>query len=135
MVMKEWFIRGVCSVLLLMSSCGRSAVYSLYTYLHQSWKKRVLQNQTFFRFSAISVLFSAKFLPNLSKFYQISPNFTKVYKSLPNFTKFNQIKVQISDLRNFVALFQIVVIYAFFFRQICIPKKSGLTKKANSEFI
>ena len=68
----------------------------------------------FFRFSAISVLFSAIFFPNHSKFDQISPNFTKVYKSLhnlpnftkflPNFTKFYQINVQISDLRNFVAI-------------------------------
>ena len=49
---------------------------------------RVLQNPNF----------SAKCLPNLSNFDQISPNFTKVYKSLPNFTKFNQIFTKVEQI-------------------------------------
>ena len=102
----------------------------------QSWKKRVLR-----------VLQNPPFLdspPNLSCFppnsYQILPNFTNFYQSLPTFTKFTKFYqifttfhqslphfYQVSDLRS-LSQFQIVVIYMYF-RQICIPKKSGLTKK------
>ena len=63
----------------------------------QSWKKMVLwvlQNPTFFRFSAKSVRFFGKLLQNLQNFtkYYIMlpnlPNFTKFHKILPNITKF-----------------------------------------------
>ena len=46
----------------------------------QSWKKRVLQilqNPTFFRISAKSVLFSAKKFPISITFYKILQNLTK----------------------------------------------------------
>ena len=52
----------------------------------QSWKKRVLrvlQNPTFIRFCAISVLFSAKFyqiLQNVSNFTKFSQKFTNKYQ-------------------------------------------------------
>ena len=68
-----------------------------------------------------SVLFSAKFLQNFTKFtknYQILPKFIISYQM---FTKFVTDAVLLQ--------FQIVVIYAFFPRQICIPNKSGLTTK------
>ena len=60
----------------------------------QTWKKRalrVLQNPTFFRLSAKSVLISATFLPKLTKLYQTLPKFSKFTKFYKNFTKVYQI--------------------------------------------
>ena len=107
----------------------------------QSWKKRVLwilKNPIFLRFSASLYCFPPKS-------YQISLNFimfdkkcTKFNQSLPNFaklTKYYQIFTQcLPNFTKFVVYavlsqYQIVQIYAFFPRQICISENSELTQK------
>ena len=75
----------------------------------------------FFRFKAKHVLFSAKFLPNFTKSYQINRILPIFLKKLQNVTNFLQ------NLRSFVAISNCCNIRVF--RQICMPKNSGLTKK------
>ena len=79
--------------------------------------------------------------PNCYQIYECLPNFTKVYQIwqiyqiLPNFyqilTNFTKILPNLGFTQFFCDL-KILVIHAFFFCQICIPKKSGLTKMAFS---
>ena len=63
----------------------------------------------------------------LTKSSQILPNLQNFSKILPKFTKSNHFLTKFL-IYAVVLRFQIFVIYAFF-RQICMPKKSGLTKK------
>ena len=87
--------------------------------LEKSGSYDFFKAQLLIRFPAKFVLFSAKFLPNLTKSYQVLPNFMK-------FTKFYQIFTKFTTFYNFLTKF---VIYAVLSQcAISIPKKSGLTK-------
>ena len=68
---------------------------------------------------------------NFTKFYESLQNHTKITKFdqfLTDFSKFKQIKVQISDLNNFVTISNCCNL-RIFFQPNLYPQKSGLTIK------
>ena len=107
----------------------------------QSWKKRVIRVLQNLTVCQILRHICPVFRKIFTKCFQILSNFTNFYKSLkkptkfinftkflPNFAKLNQIKVQISDLHNFVAILNCCNLRVFSPPNL-YPKKVRVEKK------